>query len=152
VTKAEVIFERMNEITKLIGPQASKRLDFDTFERIIIRLDSYKDECNICDEFLTHLDNYFAGLQEKKGIMTKEGLSRHREVRTELVVHLMKHHKLIQKGHNMGLYISVGMGVGALLGLTILKNPAIGIPLGMALGFGLGNLLDHDARRKGKVI
>ena len=152
MTKAEVIFERMNDITKLIGHQASKRLDFDTFARVITRLDSFKDECNICDEFLIHLDNYFAGLQEKQGIVTKEDLSRHRGIKTELVVHLMKHHKLIQKGHNMGLCISVGMGVGALLGLTILKNPAIGIPLGMALGFGLGNLLDHQARRKGKVI
>lgn len=152
MSTAEKILQNINELRTLIGPQSSKKLDLDTFRRIVIRLDSYKESCNTCMEFLEHTDKYFENLISKNGIMSKEDLKRHRDIRTELVVHLMKQHKLVQKGQYMALFMSIGMAIGAVLGLTVLNNQAIGLPAGLVMGIAMGNAVDHDAKRKGRVI
>lgn len=152
MTKAEIILGRILNLKNSLGFKGIKMLDLDIFERIVLRLDSFKDECSVCNQFLDHLDNYFLSLEEKKDSISKEDLKRHKDIKTELIIHLTKQHKLIQKGQNLAIYMSLGMGVGAVLGLTVLENPAIGIPLGMAIGIGVGTLLDHSAKRIGKVI
>lgn len=152
MNNSEAIIEKINELRKSLGPKASKRMDLDTFERIVYRMDSYKDGCSTCQEFLEHTEKYFNNVTAKKVAMTKEDLKRHRDVRTELVVHLMKQHKLVQKGQYMAMFMSIGIAIGAALGLTVLKNPSLGIPIGLVMGIALGNAVDHDARRKGRVI
>lgn len=152
MSTADKILHNLNELRAMVGPQAAKRLDLDTFRRIVIRLDSYKENCSTCMEFLEHTDKYFESLMNKSGALSKEDLKRHRDVRTELVVHLMKQHKLVQKGQYMATFMSIGMAIGAVLGLTVLNNQAIGLPVGLAMGIAMGNAVDHDARRKGRVI
>lgn len=152
MSTAEKILHYLNELRVIVGPQSAKRLDLDAFERIVMRLDSFKENCNTCMEFLEHIDKYFESLMSKKGVMSKEDLKRHRDIRTELVVHLMKQHKLVQKGQYMALFMSIGMAIGAVLGLTVLSNQAIGLPAGLVMGIAMGNAVDHDARRKGRVI
>jgi hypothetical protein len=103
-------------------------------------------------EFLEHTDKYFDSLSNKNGAVSKNDLKRHRDIKTELIVHLMKQHKLVQKGQYMAMFMSVGMAIGAALGLTVLNNQAIGLPAGLVMGIAVGNAVDHDAKRKGRVI
>lgn len=152
MSTTENILQKINDLRTLISPQASKRLDLDTFERIVLRLDSYKESCNTCMEFLEHTDKYFDSLSNKNGAVSKNDLKRHRDIKTELIVHLMKQHKLVQKGQYMAMFMSVGMAIGAALGLTVLNNQAIGLPAGLVMGIAVGNAVDHDAKRKGRVI
>lgn len=152
MSTAEKILQKISELRALIGPQSSKRLDLDTFERIVIRLDSFKENCNTCTEFLEHTDKYFESLISKNGVVSKEDFKRHRDIRTELVVHLIKQHRLVQKGQHMAGFISIGMAIGAVLGLTVLNNQAIGLPAGIVIGLAMGYAADNNARRKGRVI
>ncbi|MDX9916640.1 MAG: hypothetical protein RBT15_01335 [Gudongella sp.] len=152
MNKADSVILRIRNLASRMTTRDIKRLDLYTFERITVRLDSFSSYCEICNEFLNHLDEYFMSLESKEGMLDKKDLKNHINIRTELTAHLIREHKLVQKGQYMNMFLSIGMIVGAIIGLMVFSNVGVGVPIGLVIGVAVGSLLDADAGKKGRVI
>ena len=85
----------------------------------------------------------------------QEGLKKHTKAVNDLVEHLKKVHKLVDKGHYMGLGIGIGMVIGAVLGSVVgaaVDSPGVGTAIGVGLGLAVGAYLDKKAKEEGRVI
>ena len=138
-----------------LGPKASQRYRLDHLLRIARRIDDYSGICAECQGYQREI----TGLVQNLGLMVqvpdKEGFRKHVRTITVLTEHLKKVHKLVDKGHYMGIGVGIGLaiggGIGAALG-SVVDSPGIGTGIGVALGLAVGAYLDKRAGDEGKVI
>jgi len=69
----------------------------------------------------------------------------------EITKHLQKQHKLVTKGHYVGLWSGIGLAIGAGIGAAI-GNSGIGTAIGTIIGLAVGLTLDARAKREDRVI
>jgi len=138
-----------------LGQKDSKKYKLDQLLRIAKRVDDFSDICEECRGHQQEISKLVQDLSLMVQIPDDEGLRKHVKAITELVEHLKKVHKLVDKGHYTGMGIGIGMAIGAGLGTALgaaLDNPGIGTGIGAGLGILIGAILDKKARDEGKVI
>ncbi|WP_234028562.1 hypothetical protein [Lentibacillus sp. Marseille-P4043] len=67
---------------------------------------------------------------------------------------LQKKHKLVEEGYYLGIFMSLGLSLGVVFGLTVLDIGLLGLPIGvgMCIGLAIGSGMDADAKKRGKTI
>jgi len=138
-----------------LGQKDSRKYKLDQLLRIARRIDDFSGICTQCHGYQKEISKLVQDLSMMVQMPDDEGLKKHIRAITDLTEHLKKIHKLVDKGHYVGMGIGIGMaiggGIGAALG-AVADSPGIGIGIGIALGAAVGALLDKKAKDEGKVI
>lgn len=138
-----------------LGQKDTKKYKLDLLLRIAKRVDDFSATCGECQTFQSEITRMVQELSLLTQMPSKEGIKSHIKSVNSLVEHLKKVHKLVVKGHYMGIGIGIGMAIGAALGGALgaaLDNPGIGTGVGIALGIAIGGYLDRKAKQEGRVI
>ncbi|MCR3956483.1 MAG: hypothetical protein NUK57_09310 [Gudongella sp.] len=150
------IIERINESIDTLERTQNKKtvrlLDTKLLRWIAFRFNEFSDDCKDCKTLLKDMDSYLRKLNEKNTDFDRDTLKDHFKRKSKYVAHLNRTHDLIQMGQNTGLWVSLGVSIGVVLGLTTFDNLALGIPIGMSIGLLIGTSKDALARKQGKVI
>jgi len=149
------IATEISQYQTTLSKKDAKKYKLDLLLRIAKRIDDFSATCGECQAFQLEITRLVQELSLLTQMPSKESLKSHTKAVNSLVAHLKKVHKLVDKGHYLGMGIGIGMAVGAGLGAalgTALGNPAIGTPIGIAIGFAIGTYLDKKAKEEGKVI
>lgn len=149
---SEKLLKDMEELKTSLGPQTSKKLDLDLFERIIKRLESFSTECEECKRMLSNLEEYINRLKSRKEQLDKKDFRENGINLNTMISHLQSKHKLVREGQYLSIYMSLGLSIGLVFGLTIFNNIALGMPIGVCLGIAIGTSMDADAKKKGMTI
>ncbi|HEX3030565.1 MAG TPA: hypothetical protein VHT34_14985 [Clostridia bacterium] len=149
--------ELLEEISKLqekIRCQKRKTYDFGLAERIVKRLDSFKD-CKECEGFLNDLSIEIHNLKEDP--LTKTS-PKYALLQKNITNHLLKEHKLLTDGYYTGIYMCFGLAIGLSLGTAIasaihqMAYMSMGLPIGIGIGLAIGARVDAKAKKDGLVI
>lgn len=138
-----------------LGPKGAKNYRLDTLLRVVKRVDDFSQTCGECQTYQKEIE----GLVQELGLITqvpdKESRKKYTAAINKIIEHLKNTHKLVDKGHYMGVGIGIGMAIGAGIGAAfgaIMDNPVVGSGIGIALGAAVGAYLDKKAREEGRVI
>ena len=138
-----------------LGKNNSKKYKLDQLLRIARRVDDFSGMCGECQGYQQEITKLVQNLSMMVQIPDDEGLKKHIKAITDIIEHLKKIHRLVDKGHYTGMGIGIGMAIGAGIGTALgaaLDNPGIGTGIGAGLGLAVGAFLDKKARDEGKVI
>ena len=138
-----------------LNKKDAKKYKLDLLLRVAKRVDDFSSYCGECQTFQSEITRIVQELSLLTQMPSKQGLKSHTRAVNSLVGHLKKVHKLVDKGHYLGIGIGIGMAIGAGLGAALgaaLDNPGIGTAVGIALGIAVGRYLDKKAEKEGRVI
>ena len=132
-----------------------KKYKLDLLLRVAGRVDEFSTICGECQAFQQGITGLVQELSLLVQMPTKESQKHYSKTIDGMVTHLQKVHKLVKKGHYLGMGVGIGWAVGAGLGAALgaaLDNPGIGTAVGIVLGIAGGRYLDKKAEKEGKVI
>jgi hypothetical protein len=138
-----------------LGQKDFKKHKLDLLLRIAKRVDGFSTTCSECEKLKQDITNLVQEMSMLIQMPNKAGFKRHAKAIEGMVEHLKKVHKLVEKGHYMGMGIGIGMAIGAVAGGSlgaILDNTGLGTAIGVGLGLAIGGYLDRKAREEGRVI
>lgn len=138
-----------------LGEKGAAKYKLDLLLRVARRVDEFSDICSECQALKQEIVNMVQELSLLIQMPGKEDFKKHTTAINKLKEHLKKVHKLVEKGHYMGMGIGIGLAIGGGLGAALgaaLDNPGIGTAIGIALGAAIGTYLDRKAKQEGKVI
>ena len=138
-----------------LGPKDAKKYRLDQILSLARRIDEHSGICAECQAYQPEITKMVRELGLIIQMPDREIQKKHQQSITSIIEHLKKVHKLVDKGHYMGISIGVGMALGAVIGAAlgaVADNPGIGAGIGIALGAAVGAYLDKRAREQGKVI
>ncbi len=127
-----------------------KKYKLDLLLRVARRVASFSVDCSECQnlqieikKLAENLDNLIQSSKEERKIyfITIDNV----------IKHLQKHHELIVEEENIGIWVTIGIVIGAALG-NLLDNIGAGIAFGIVIGGAIGFYLDDKAKKDGKVI
>ena len=138
-----------------LGEKSSKKFKLDLLMRVARRIDQFSQTCGECETRKQEINKLVQELSLLTQTAERQSMKTYTTSINNLVEHLKKEHKLVDKGYYLGVGIGIGLaiggGIGAALGAA-LDNPGIGTGIGIALGAGIGAYLDRKARGEGRVI
>jgi hypothetical protein len=138
-----------------LGQKDFKKYKLDLLLRVARRVDDFSATCGMCQTYKQEITNLVQEMSLLIQMPSREGMKRHTKEINNLVEHLKKVHKLVERGHYIGMGIGIGMLIGAAVGGSLgaaLDSPGIGTAVGIGLGLAIGGYLDKKAEREGKVI
>jgi hypothetical protein len=138
-----------------LGEKGFKKYKLDLLMRIARRVDDFSNTCGECQTFKQEITSLVQEMGLLLQMPSKEGFKKHTRSVNRVLEHLKKVHKLVEKGHYLGMGIGIGMAVGAALGSAIgaaLDQPGVGSGVGIALGVAVGLYLDRKAKEEGRVL
>jgi len=138
-----------------LGEKGAKKYKLDLLRRVAKRVDEFSDICSECQAFKQEITSLMQELSLLIQMPGQEGLKNHTKAVNNIVSHLKKVHKLVDKGQYLGMGIGIGLAIGGGLGAALgaaLDNPGIGTGIGIALGVAIGTYLDNKAKQEGRVI
>lgn len=148
----------------------ARRLELPKIERIVARIVAFSEcegegegegegedcqkcqGCAGCRESVAKLTLLLQKLTEKYDQLEIADYKELRLLAQKITSHLQKEHKLISETYHTGMYMTLGLSIGFIFGITVFDNPATGVGTGMVLGVAIGAGLDADAKKKGRVI
>lgn len=148
----EALGSNIKKLAEHPDQKAVKKLDLKQLDRIVLRLEKFAGDCTVCEEYLMQLEDDTRQLSEEQGVYDKELVGSHKKLMESIISHLEKKHKLIREGHNVSIFMLVGISLGIIYSVVFDKDYSSGISYGMIFGLLLGSALDENARRKGQVI
>jgi hypothetical protein len=138
-----------------MGPKEAKKYKLDLLRRVAWRIDDFSHTCGECETLKSEVARLVQELSILIQMPGKQAIKNHVKSVSGLVEHLKKVHKLVDKGHYIGVGIGIGWAIGAGLGAALgaaFDNPGIGTGVGIVLGLAVGKYLDNKAEREGRVI
>jgi len=149
------------DIAKIIGSyqvslsqKEQKKYKLDWLLRLAGRVDEFSLGCGQCQVFQQEITDFARGLgnlvQMPKQVTDKEN-KRYKKTISTITKHLQKQHKLVTKGHYLGICMAIGSGIGVALSAG-LDKAGVGMPIGIAIGVAIGSALDAKAKKEGRVI
>lgn len=138
-----------------LGQKGARKYQLDKLLRIARRVDAFSGICAECQAYQQRITGLVQELSLALQTQDSKGFKKYNKAILEMTEHLKKVHRLVDKGHYMGMGIGIGLaiggGIGAALG-AMADNPGIGTSIGIAIGAAVGAYLDKRARDEGKVI
>ena len=128
----------------------AKRYKLDLLLRLARRVEDFSTYCGECHTFQQDITR----LTEELGnvsLMSKDEQKSYSRTTNNIVKHLQKQHKLVNKGYYLGVGIGIGTAIGVGIGAA-LGNPGIGPAIGIGIGLAIGSYLDRKAKEEGRVI
>jgi len=128
----------------------AKKYKLDFFLRIAGRVAGFSEECGRCQIFQQEITQHVQNLGNLS-LLSQGTRQNYGRAIKNMVRHLQQDHKLITKGHYVGLGTSIGTGLGVAIGAAM-GNVGSGIPIGIGIGVAIGIYLDSKAKKEGRVI
>ncbi len=146
------------EITKKLDPyqdslskKEQKKFQLDLLTRVARRVAEFNEECGECQLFQQEITVYVNELGNMIHLVDNARRKQYTKRLKQTVRHLKSEHKLVPKGHYVGIWISIGTGIGVAIGAGM-DNVGAGIPIGIGIGVAVGMTLDAKAKREDRVI
>ncbi len=146
------------EITKKLDPykdslskKEQKKFQLDLLTRVTRRVAEFNDECGECQLFQQEITAYVNELGNMIHLVDNARRKKYAKRLKQTVRHLKSEHKLVPKGHYVGIWISIGTGIGVAIGAGM-DNVGAGIPIGIGIGVAIGTMLDAKAKKEDRVI
>jgi len=146
------------EITKKLDPykdslskKEQKKYQFDLLTRVARRVVEFYDQCGECQLFQQEITAYVNELGNMIHLADNVRRKQYRRRLKQIVRHLQGQHKLVPKGHYVGIWISIGTAIGVAIGAGM-GNVGAGMPIGIGIGVAIGMMLDAKAKREDRVI
>ena len=149
------IASELGQYQVTLGQKGAKKYRIDLLLRVARRVDDFSGICEECRNYQQEINGLVQELSMLVQMPSKESLKKYNKDINNLVEHLKKVHKLVDKGHYTGMGVGIGMAIGGGIGAAIgaaADNPGIGTGIGVALGVVIGMYLDRKAREEGRVI
>lgn len=149
------VSSEISQYRTTLGEKGAKKYRLELLLRVAKRVDDFSQYCGECEAYKKVIGSLVQELSMVVQMPSREGVRKHNKAVTSLVEHLKKVHKLVDKGHYMGMGIGIGMAIGAVVGGALgaaLDSPGAGTGIGIALGLAIGAYLDKRARDEGRVI
>ncbi len=128
-----------------------KKYKLDLLLRVAARVDGFSSTCGESRRFQQEITKITHDLANLVQMPNKEARQSYFKTINDIMKHLQKNHGLLTQGQNIGLWVTLSIGLGVLLGV-IFRNTAIGVAIGTALGVAIGSALDAKAKKEGRVI
>ncbi len=138
-----------------LGEKGAAKYKLDLLLRIARRVDEFSNICAECQAYKQEITSLVKELSLLVQMPSKEGLKKHNKAVSVITEHLKKVHKLVEKGHYMGIGIGIGLAIGAGIGGalgSVFDNAGAGTGIGLAIGVAVGLYLDRKAKQEGKVL
>lgn len=138
-----------------LGQKGAAKYKLNLLLRVAKRVDEFADICAECQAYKQEITNLVQGVSLLVQMPSKEASKNHHKGIHVITEHLKKTHKLVEKGHYMGMGIGIGWAIGAAIGGALgaaFDNPGVGTGIGLALGVAVGLYLDRKAKQEGKVL
>ncbi len=147
----EEITQKLDPYRDTLSKKEQKRYQLDLLSRVARRIAEFYNECGECQLFQQEITAYVNELGNM--IHLADNIRRKRYARRlkQAVRHLQSQHRLVPKGHHVGIWISIGTGIGVAIGAGM-GNVGAGIPIGIGIGVAVGTMLDARAKREDRVI
>jgi hypothetical protein len=146
------------EITRKLDPYKSslskkeqKKFQLDLLTRVTRRVAEFNEECGECQLFQQEITAYVNELGNMVYLADNVRRKKYAKRLKQTVRHLKSEHKLVPKGHYVGIWISIGTGIGVAIGAGM-DNVGAGIPIGIGIGVAVGMMLDAKAKKEDRVI
>ena len=144
------ISEEIDRQKQKFSPREYKVYKFDLLIRISKRLNDFFPDCIDFQNMKREMEIIICSLDNLVRSSREEQKNYFNAI-DNMVKHLKEKHNLISEGHNLALWLPLGVGIGLPLGIPM-GNIALGIPIGLAIGVAIGVSLDAKAKREGRVI
>ncbi len=128
----------------------ARKYKLDLLLRVARRVAAFSPECGQCQIFQQEITRLIQDLGNLS-LLPKGARQSYSKTIKNMVKHLQSQHELIAAGHNVGIWIATGTGIGVAIGVGM-DNVGGGIPIGIAIGVAIGSALDARAKKEGKVI
>ena len=134
-----------------LSKKEQKRFQLDLLARLTRRVAEFYDECGECQLFQQEITAYVNELGNMVHLVDNTRRKQYGKRLKQMVRHLQGQHKLVPKGHYVGIWTSIGAGIGVALG-AVMGNVGPGMPIGIGIGVAIGMMLDAKAKKEGRVI
>jgi len=140
----------INSYKDTLSQKEAKKYKLDLLLRVSGRVDQFSEECGRCQIFQQEITQLLQNLGNLS-LLSKGTRQSYGRAIKNMVKHLQQDHKLITRGHYVGLGSALGTGIGVAIGAAM-GNVGGGIPIGLAIGVAIGLYLDSKAKKEGRVI
>jgi len=134
-----------------MSKKEQKKFQLDLLLRLTRRVAEFYDECGECQLFQQEITAYVNELGNMVHLADNVRRKKYGKRLKQMVRHLQGQHKLVPKGHYVGIWTSIGAGIGVALG-AVMGNVGPGMPIGIGIGVAIGMMLDAKAKKEGRVI
>jgi len=141
----------INSYQDSLSKKDQKKYKLDLLLRVARRVADFSDECGQCQLFQPEITTLTQDLGSLVQMPDKARRKIYLKTINKIVKHLQSEHKLVTQGHNVGLWVAIGSGIGVAIGAGM-DNVGGGIPIGMAIGVAIGMALDAKAKKEDRVI
>lgn len=142
--------QAINSYQNTLPEKEAKRFKLDLLRRVAGRIAGFSEECGRCQIFQQEITQLLQNLGNLS-LLSKGTRQSYGRAIKNMVKHLQQDHKLITRGHYVGLGTALGTGLGVAIGAAM-GSVGSGIPIGMAIGVAIGLYLDSKAKKEGRVI
>ena len=140
---------RINQISNLFEEKKQKKLQLDTFIRLIEKVDNLDDA-----EINKMIDDVYYILNELSRDETLKSKT-YMKAFNELKKIVKTKHGFREKGAIQGEYTGMGIAIGVAIGPAFMSLNAafigIGLPIGLAIGASIGRKKEQEALEKGNI-
>ncbi len=143
--------EKINSYQSSLSKKEQKKFQLDLLTRVTRRVAEFNDECGECQLFQQEITTYVNELGNMIHLADNTRRKKYAKRLKQTVRHLKSQHKLVPKGHYVGIWTSIGTGIGVAIGAGM-DNVGAGIPIGISIGVAVGMMLDAKAKKEDRVI
>lgn len=133
-----------------LDDKRARRYNLELLRRIAWHVDRFAGTCGVCEGLKQDVMSVLAELDTLVREPSRSHESTYRRARRAVSEHLKKDHKLAEPGYYTGIGGVIGTGAGVVLGI-IFDGQAYA-PIGLAVGFAAGWLLERWMKQRGKVL
>ncbi len=143
--------EKISSYQSSLSKKERKKYQLDLLIRVTRRVAEFYDECGECQLFQQEITSYVNELGNMVHLADNVRRKQYAKRLKQTVRHLQSQHKLVPKGHYVGIWTSIGTGIGVAIGAGM-DSVGAGIPIGIGIGVAVGMMLDAKAKREDRVI
>jgi hypothetical protein len=147
----EEINKKLDPYRDSLSKKEQKRYQLDLLARVARRVTAFNEECGECQLYQQEIGAYVNELGNMVHLEDNVRRKRYAKRLKQTVRHLQSQHKLVPKGHYVGIWISIGTGIGVVIGAGM-SSVGAGIPIGIGIGVAIGTMLDNKAKKEDRVI
>jgi len=147
----EEITKKLDSYKDSLSKKEQKKFQLDLLTRVARRVAEFNEECGECQLFQQEITAYVNELGNMIHLADNARRKKYAKRLKQTVRHLKSEHKLVPKGHYVGIWTSIGTGIGVAIGAGM-DSVGAGIPIGIGIGVGVGMTLDAKAKREDRVI
>ncbi len=147
----EETIQKLSPYQSSLSKRERKKYQLDLLERVSRRVAEFNDECGECQLFQQEITLYVNDLGNMVHLADNTRRKQYVKRLKQTVRHLQSQHKLVPKGHYVGIWTSIGTGIGVAIGAGM-DSVGAGIPIGIGIGVAVGMMLDAKAKREDRVI